>query len=73
MIGMLLGAKDADGIWYFKTDGKREGISLNAQEIGICEYKEMLMATVKDALEILGYGSSERIESEIFDLVHKQR
>jgi hypothetical protein len=33
----------------------------------------MLMATVKDALEILGYGSSERIESEIFDLVHKQR
>jgi hypothetical protein len=33
----------------------------------------MLMATVKDALEILGYGSSERIESEIFGLVHKQR
>jgi hypothetical protein len=47
MIGMLLGAKDADVIWYFKTVGKREWISsLNAQEIGICEYKEMLMATV---------------------------
>jgi hypothetical protein len=46
MIGMLLGAKDVDVICYFKTVGKRGAISLNAQEIGICKYKEMLMATV---------------------------
>jgi hypothetical protein len=47
MIGMLLGAKDVDDvICYFKTVGKRGAISLNAQEIGICKYKEMLMATV---------------------------
>jgi hypothetical protein len=64
MIGMLLGAKAGDVIRYFKTDGKRGGgVSLNAQEISICKYKEMLMSTVKDALEIMGRGSSERIEA----------
>lgn len=67
--GLLLGAKAGDVIWYFKTDGidkkKKAGVSINPQEIGVCKYKEMLMATVKDALEIIGYGSSsERIESE---------
>jgi hypothetical protein len=41
-------------------------VSINPEEIGICKYKEMLMATVKDALEILGYGSSERIFHPIF-------
>jgi DNA polymerase I len=61
-IGILLGAKAGDIIWYFKTD---KGVSLNPDEISILKYKEMLMATVKDALEVLGYGSSsERIESE---------
>ena len=56
-IGMLLGAKAGDVIWYFKTDDKKNGgVSINPQEIGISKYKEMLMATVKDALEILGYG-----------------
>jgi hypothetical protein len=32
----------------------------------------MLMATVKDALEIMGYGSAEQIESEIFGIARKQ-
>jgi DNA polymerase elongation subunit (family B) len=64
-IGILLGAKAGDIIWYFKTD---KGVSINPDEISILKYKEMLIATVKDALEVLGYGSSERIESEeIFD------
>lgn len=31
--------------------------------------KEMLMATVKDALGILGYSSSETVASEIFVIV----
>jgi hypothetical protein len=49
---MLLGAKSGDFIWYFKTDENKAGISINSKEIGIFKYKEMLMATVKDALEI---------------------
>ncbi|MDQ3969575.1 MAG: hypothetical protein M3275_14420, partial [Thermoproteota archaeon] len=65
-IGMLLGAKAGDIIWYFKTDSsekkeKKAGVSINPQEIGVCKYKEMLIATVKDALEILGYDNAERI------------
>jgi hypothetical protein len=60
-IGMLLRAKAGDVIWYFKTDDKKAGVSINPQEIGISKYKEMLMATVKDALEVLGYGNVEKI------------
>jgi hypothetical protein len=33
----------------------------------------MLMATVKDALEIMGYGSAEKIELEIFGIVRKPK
>lgn len=64
-IGMLLGAKAGDVIWYFKTndDGsdkkKKAGVSINPQETGVCKYKEMLMSTVKDALEILGYNAEQ--------------
>lgn len=54
---MLLGVKAGDVIWYFKTDNKKDGVSINPKEIGICKYKEILMATVKDALEILGYAA----------------
>jgi hypothetical protein len=61
-IGMLLGAKAGDVIWYYKTD---KGVSINPEEISVLRYKAMLIATVKDALEILDYCSSERIESEI--------
>jgi len=73
-IGMLLGAKAGDVIWYYKTDGdKKKGgnVSIYPQEIGICKYKEMLIATVKDVLEILGNGSAEKIESEIFGIMQK--
>jgi hypothetical protein len=74
-IGMLLGAKAGDVIWYFKTDRekKKAGVSINPQEIGVYKYKEMLMATVKDALEIMSYGSAEKIESEIFGLTRKPK
>jgi hypothetical protein len=33
----------------------------------------MLMATVKDALEIIGYGTSNQIESEIFGIIRKPK
>lgn len=64
-IGMLLGSRAGDIICYYKTD---KGVSINPEEISIPKYREMLMTTGKDALEVLGYGSSsERIESkEIF-------
>jgi hypothetical protein len=42
--------------------------SINPKEISICDYKEMLMGTVNDALEILGYASAEDIEAEIFSI-----
>jgi len=72
-VGTLLGAKAGDIIWYFKTDDKKAGSSVKPEEIGITKYKEMLMATVKDALEIMGYGSAEKIESEIFELVWRRK
>jgi hypothetical protein len=58
----LLGAKAGDVVWYYKTDGDNEkgGVSINLKEVGIYKYKEMLKATVKDALEIPGYDT-ERI------------
>src|SRR5919109_1000941 len=64
-IGMLLGAKAGDVIWYFKTDDKKGGVTINPEEIGIRKYKEMLMATVKDALEILGYDTERIFNSNI--------
>jgi DNA polymerase I len=71
-IGMLLDAKAGDVIEYFKTDDKKEKVSVKSEDIGITKYKQMLMATVKDALEIMGYGSAEQIESEIFGIARKQ-
>jgi hypothetical protein len=41
-------------LWY---------ILINPKKISVMKYKEMLMATVKDALEILGYSSSEKMKS----------
>jgi hypothetical protein len=41
--------------------GMQTGPSINPKEISLRKYKEMLMRTVNDALEILGYGSSEDI------------
>jgi hypothetical protein len=42
---------------------------LNLKELACL--KQMLMATVKDALEIMGYGGAEKIESEIFAISQK--
>jgi len=33
----------------------------------------MLMATVKEPLEIMGYGDAEKIQSEIFGIVKKPK
>jgi DNA polymerase elongation subunit (family B) len=60
-IGTLLGAKAGDIIWFYKTDDKNKGrVSINPEEISICKYKEMLMNTVKDAIEVLGCSSVAR-------------
>lgn len=51
---------------YHKLDNKKNGgVSINNDDISISKYKEMLPATVKDELKILGYGSNEKIEPEI--------
>ncbi len=45
-IGMLLGVKAGDVIWYYKTDDKKKGgTSINSQEIAISKCKELLIAT----------------------------
>jgi hypothetical protein len=62
----LLEARDGDIICYYRT-GK--GVSINPHEIGIGKYKEMLMSSVKPALEVQGYGSSKKIEP-IFGITH---
>jgi hypothetical protein len=60
---MLLGAKAGDIIWYFKSD---KDVSLNREDISILKHKEILVTTVKDALEIMGYGmQKKRIKSGI--------
>jgi hypothetical protein len=64
-IGMLLGAKAGDVIWYFKTD---KGVSINPQEISIKKYRESLLTIVKDALEIPGYDAEQ-----IFDTIGTTR
>jgi hypothetical protein len=51
----------------------RQKHTIEASENGITKYKEMLMATVKDALEILGYSSAEKIESDIFGMTQKSK
>jgi hypothetical protein len=72
-IGLQLGAKAGDVIWYFKTDDKKSSVSIKQEDIGIRKYKEMLMNVVKDALEIMGHGNAEKIESEIFGIVRKPK
>ena len=64
---MLFGARACDVIWHYKTDNE---VSINPDEISLLKYREMLMATVNDALEIIGYGSAKNIELEIFSITH---
>jgi hypothetical protein len=67
---MLLGAKAGDVIWYYKTD---YGVEINHKDISIQKYNKMLMATVKDTLEILGYYNTGNIESEIVGITKKPK
>ena len=52
-IGLLLNAKAGDVIEYYKSDDV-DGVSINPKDICIAKYKEMLLSSVNDALEILG-------------------
>jgi DNA polymerase I len=61
-IGILLGAKAGEIVWYYKAD---KGVSINPQEISALKYKEMLTSTVKDALEILGYNAERSFNNNI--------
>lgn len=53
-IGLQLGAKAGDLIYYYKSDN-RIGVSLNLHEISLKKYKMMLWQVVKDLLEILNF------------------
>jgi hypothetical protein len=64
---MMFGARACDVIWYYKADNE---VSVNPDEIRLLKYRDILMATVDDALEILGYGSAENIELKIFSITH---
>jgi DNA polymerase I len=52
-IGLLLNAKAGDVIEYYKSNNA-DGISINPKDISIAKYKEMLLSSVNDALEIWG-------------------
>lgn len=67
---MLIGAKAGDVIPYYKTD---KGVSIDSKEISVKKYKEMLLGTVNDTLQILGYGGTEDIESEIFSITQEAK
>jgi hypothetical protein len=67
---MQLGKKAGEIIWYYKTDTE---VSIDPKGISITKYKEMLMSTMKDAVEILGYGDSESIASQVFGIKKIQR
>jgi hypothetical protein len=52
-----LGAKNGDVINYYKTDAniKKGSLPINPEDINISEYKKALLATLKDAFEIMGF------------------
>jgi DNA polymerase I len=54
-IGLQLGKRAGDIIWFFKAD---KGVSLESRDISVRKYKQCLFATVKDALEIMGYDAN---------------
>jgi hypothetical protein len=43
-------------------------VPIRPEDIDIIEYKKMLYATLKDALEIMGFGTIESIKSDIFNI-----
>ncbi|MDQ3884613.1 MAG: hypothetical protein M3239_04125 [Thermoproteota archaeon] len=71
-VGLYFGAKKGDIIYYYKTDAngkKKDVIPINAEDISISEYKKVLLTTVKDALEIMGFGSEYSIALDIFNII----
>jgi DNA polymerase elongation subunit (family B) len=63
-VGLHSGARKGDTIYYYKTDDangnkKEDIIPINAENISIVEYKKLLLATLKDALEVMGFVSEE--------------
>jgi len=73
-VGLYLGAKKGDVIYYYKTNSNSRKekytdiVPINPEYIDITEYKKMLFATLKGALEMLGIGDQERIKSDIFNI-----
>jgi hypothetical protein len=63
---------------YYKTTTAANGkkgeeknantVPIKPEDIDITEYKKMLFATLKDALEIMGFGDTKSIESSIFNI-----
>jgi hypothetical protein len=51
-------------VWYYNPSDKTN-VSIYPREISIQKYKAMLIATIKNELEVLGYANSEGIQSEI--------
>jgi DNA polymerase elongation subunit (family B) len=60
-VGLHLGARKGDVIYYYKSQSGKDRLPVNPEDISIVEYKKALLATVKDALEIMGYGDSRTI------------
>jgi hypothetical protein len=53
-IGLELGLKRGDLASYYLADNEK-GYTFDANECSISQYKKMLLSTVKDIAEILGY------------------
>jgi hypothetical protein len=73
-VGLCFGAKKGDVIYYYKSDSNRTKkdtittVPLRPEDISVAEYKKVLLARVKDALKIMGFGSAKSIESDIFNI-----
>ena len=57
-IGILLKAKANDLIYHFKSDNI-DGVSISQKDISFKKYESILVDTVKDILNILGYDVSQ--------------
>jgi hypothetical protein len=80
-VGLYLGAKRAMSSTItnriLREEGHQHYCSYKTRRYQQCKYKKLLLATVKDALEIMGFGSEESIESNFLnyscDLHTKER
>jgi DNA polymerase, archaea type len=78
-VALYLGAKKGDVIYYYKTTTAASNLNkkqkdatevpINPKDIDIAEYKRILYASLRDALEIMGYGKLEDIKSDIFNII----